>query len=564
MNRKQTVPAILAVIWSVIIAWQVVEHTRFKEHARMALLNRARDITNSLATVIRSQRRFGGIVSKNRLESAMEDLIHMDELRSIALLNSFGEVVTSIGESMGSDLNKLPESGELWEEKTVTFLNLVDLGVDQQEYDSEEPRTLILTFPEPGPPGEGGPPPPPPERFRRDVKSGTDQISEEIFNLLGKFREEINSSTDHIRNAIDGFVRILRFEREIPSGTDSIRSASGQIAGNASRNPPGDERDQRRGDRGRGRRSPRFDRPFWMDQDQYQSLLEKQGLHGFIMVLSTHEYNTSLDKDIWMRSIIGAFSLLAMFGIWLAWQNLIKSSELQLRLVRASEMNAHLREMNVAAAGLAHETRNPLNIVRGYAQMISKQGDASTDIRTRSMKIIEEVDLITAQFNEFIDYSKPREPKRAPVVLNSVIRDVERALRSDLEDKEIDFQLSGPELTIHADESLLRQIIFNLLINSIQAVDQAGKIEIILKRSSALEACLEIQDNGPGVPKENQDKIFQPYFTTNEKGTGLGLAMVRQIVMSHGWSIDYMDAPRQGATFLISGMKTTPAASEQK
>ncbi|MGC9326476.1 MAG: sensor histidine kinase, partial [Candidatus Hinthialibacter sp.] len=155
------------------------------------------------------------------------------------------------------------------------------------------------------------------------------------------------------------------------------------------------------------------------------------------------------------------------------------------------------------------------------------------------------------------------EPKRAPILFNSVIRDVERALRSDLEDKEINVQLSGPELTIYADESLLRQIIFNLLINSIQAVSQAGTIEIHLKRVSALEACMEIQDNGPGVPKENQDKIFQPYFTTNENGTGLGLAMVRQIVMSHGWSIDYIDAPNQGATFRISGMKIA-AISEQK
>ncbi|MGC9326475.1 MAG: histidine kinase dimerization/phospho-acceptor domain-containing protein, partial [Candidatus Hinthialibacter sp.] len=413
MNRKQTVPVILALIWIVIIAWQVVEHNRFKEHARMALLNRARDITNSLATVIRSQRRFGGIVSKNRLESAMEDLIHMDELRSIALLNSFGEVVTSIGETMNADINKLPESGELWEEESVTFLNLVDLGVDQQEYDREEPRTLILTFPEPpSPPGEGVGPPPPPERFRRDVQSGTDPISNEIYNLLEeKYREEINSSTDYIRNAVNGFVHILRFEHEIPSGTAPIRDASGGIAETAGNDPRFGDRDygRGRGDRGRGR-FPRFDRPFWMDQEHYQSLLEKQGLHGFILVLSTHEFNTSLSKDIWMRSIIGAFSLLAMLGIWIAWRNLIKSSHLQLRLVRASEMNAHLREMNIAAAGLAHETRNPLNIVRGYAQMISKQDDASHDIRNRSLKIVEEVDRITAQFNEFIDYSKPREP----------------------------------------------------------------------------------------------------------------------------------------------------------
>ena len=75
--------------------------------------------------------------------------------------------------------------------------------------------------------------------------------------------------------------------------------------------------------------------------------------------------------------------------------------------VRASELTTHLKEMNLAAAGLAHETRNPLNIIRGLAQMISKQTDAPTEIREKSRAIVDEADKVTVQLNEFINYSRP-------------------------------------------------------------------------------------------------------------------------------------------------------------
>ncbi|MFB3787669.1 MAG: PAS domain-containing sensor histidine kinase [bacterium] len=522
MQRKTTIPLILVLIWLVIIGWQVIDHHRFKANVRTGLLNRTRDITNSLATVIRSMRRFGGVISKNRLEQALQDLSKQEDLQSIALLNALGEVVTSAGESTTPiDIDNLPQTGERWGTETVTYVNLVDLGVDPEDTRPGEPRTLILPLPEPRrderegppPPPDGGPPspdggpppfadgPPPPEWENRGPASATGALTE---------------------------------------ATPSEMGAA--------------DRD-RRGGPGARRRPPWFGRPFWMDESQYQSLLQKQGLHGFVLVLSTQGYNSALSKDLWMRSTIGGFSLLAMVGIWLAWRNQIKTGDLQLRLVRASEMNANLREMNIAAAGLAHETRNPLNIVRGLAQMIAKQTGIPDETRDRSVMITEEVDRVTAQLNEFIDYSKPRKPKPAPVAVHAVVQDVERALRSDLEDKAIEFQQSGPSLTVDADESLLRQVVFNLLINAIQSVPPGGRVEITTGRSSPAEGFLEIRDNGPGVPEENRDIIFQPYFTTHSKGTGLGLAVVRQIVMSHGWTVVCASPPEGGALFHIGGMR---------
>ena len=84
---------------------------------------------------------------------------------------------------------------------------------------------------------------------------------------------------------------------------------------------------------------------------------------------------------------------------------------------------------------------------------------------------------------------------------------------------------------------MLRQVLFNLLINAIQAVDANGQIQISRRRATLARRLLEIRDNGPGVPPERRQEIFKPYFTTNQKGTGLGLAVVSQIVLAHGWEI---------------------------
>jgi two-component system sensor histidine kinase HydH len=224
-------------------------------------------------------------------------------------------------------------------------------------------------------------------------------------------------------------------------------------------------------------------------------------------------------------------------------------------LVRTSEMNTHLKEMNLAAAGLAHETRNPLNIIRGLAQMISKQPSAIPEIQAKTRDIIDEADKVAAQLNEFINYSRPREVRRTKLALGQVVNEVVRALNYDQEEKKIKLQVKGEPLSIEADEQLLRQALFNLLLNAIQAVDGGGEIEIMAEKCNGSEAAIEVRDNGPGVPPERREEIFKPYFTTQTKGTGLGLAVVQQIVLAHGWDIQCLNNDPRGAVFRITHLK---------
>jgi signal transduction histidine kinase len=324
------------------------------------------------------------------------------------------------------------------------------------------------------------------------------------------------------------------------SGAD-LATASNSVRSSDSR--PSDRGGRPGGRDGRSRFGP----PPWM--------IQKKGVHSFAIKLSTQSMREATNRDLWLRSIICILASVSVVGLGLAWRTVTQSSELEVRLVRASELNTRLKEMNLAAAGLAHETRNPLNIIRGLAHMISKRPDSPPEICQKSREIIDETDRVTAQLNDFIDFSRPREVRRSAVALNAAVAEVVRALGSDIEEKAVRLEVAPDLPAIMADEQLLRQALFNLLINAIQAVDRNGEIRVVAAKNGGHEARLEIRDNGPGVPPDQRTEVFKPYFTTHAGGTGLGLAVVQQIVLAHGWEIACLPNEPRGAIFQIAHLK---------
>jgi signal transduction histidine kinase len=136
-----------------------------------------------------------------------------------------------------------------------------------------------------------------------------------------------------------------------------------------------------------------------------------------------------------------------------------------------------------------------------------------------------------------------------------VANEVVRALSYDIEEKKIRVEIKGERIFIEADDQLLRQVLFNLVLNAIQALNENGEIQILSQRSNGYEASIEVRDNGPGVPPERRAEIFKPYFTTQPKGTGLGLAIVQQNVLAHGWEIECVGNLPKGAIFRITHLK---------
>ena len=301
-----------------------------------------------------------------------------------------------------------------------------------------------------------------------------------------------------------------------PGGYQSpFTNAAGQIVMPP---PPNDM-----GDRPRGG----YRRPPWMrgmSDAEFKTLVTTHELHGLVLAMSTENYRAICVHDLWLRFVIAFFAGMSAAGAGLALRNVSK-------------------------------TRNPLNIIRGLAQMLSKQTDAPPDIREKTRVIMDETDKVTAQLTEFINYSRPREVRRSKIALKSAFAEVLRTLNHDLEEKKLRVETGGEQLSIEADEQLLRQVLFNLLINAIQAVGEGGQIQIQAKRESAIEASLEIRDDGTGVSPEQRQEIFKPYFTTHQKGTGLGLAVVSQIVLAHGWEIQCLPNTPKGAIFRITHLK---------
>jgi signal transduction histidine kinase len=299
-----------------------------------------------------------------------------------------------------------------------------------------------------------------------------------------------------------------------------------------------------------------------MDKEEYDALIKTQGVHSLVISLSTEDLRRAVRGDFLLRFLVGAMASGAALVSALAWRNLSRNAELQLRLVKAGEMNSHLAQMNFAAAGLAHETRNPLNLIRGLGQMIALHAQDSAKLKEHASAIIEEADRVTVQLNQFIDYSKPRQAHFAPVDVPRLVADVARTLVPDIEDKQIRLEPATAALTVEADEQLFRQALFNLLLNAVQAVEAGGHIQIRWRLTDREGAILEVCDDGPGVPEADRAEIFKPYVTKRPKGVGLGLAIVQQIVAAHRWEIGCLSHEPRGAIFRLSHLRPSAVRNE--
>jgi signal transduction histidine kinase len=503
-RRSALIYGLLFGVWLLVVGWQVEEHARVEAAAKNDLRNRSLEIADFCGAVVRANS-FRGTVLQNHLEPVLNELVSSRSNRlvsssgviSIALLNTAGKPLVAAGKTNLIPIGILSK-GEIWTRDNVTFVNPV-WGASVNSENHSNAMVVLPPF--------------------RDFSNSIPRDDRE-FRHREPPPNEVNFSNGPV--------------------------AAAHLETNAGAEPPPDENHPR------GPRRPPWMR--WMDENEFKALTAKRELHGLVLAMSTENFRAICTDDLWLRVIIILFAGISVAGVGLAWRNISKTSDLQIRLVRASELNSHLKEMNLAAAGLAHETRNPLNIIRGMAQMISKS-DAHAELREKSRAIVEETDKVTAQLNEFINYSRPREVHRAKIELNFAVAEVVRALNYDIEEKKIHVDAKIEPVFIEADEQLLRQALFNLLLNAIQAVGENGQIQFAAFKVSASEASLEIRDDGHGVPPEQRREIFKPYFTTHQKGTGLGLAVVQQIVLAHGWEIECLTNEPKGAIFRITHLK---------
>ncbi|MCG8589665.1 MAG: ATP-binding protein [Proteobacteria bacterium] len=186
------------------------------------------------------------------------------------------------------------------------------------------------------------------------------------------------------------------------------------------------------------------------------------------------------------------------------------------------------------AAGVAHEVRNPLGVIRASASMVKESFEAGEDPYRACEFICEEIDRLDGLIHGLLTFSRPTRPQPEKVSLEKLVdhalqlADAELAKRGITVEREADG--ATPELT--ADPDLLAQLIFGLILNAAQALEGEGRI-VLRTRFEAPGWRLEVADSGPGVSPEDAAHVFEPFFTTKATGTGLGLAMAERIAEAH-------------------------------
>jgi len=251
-------------------------------------------------------------------------------------------------------------------------------------------------------------------------------------------------------------------------------------------------------------------------------------------------------------SVVAAGWLLVVC-VAIAWRATVRLAEARGRTHMLEAEARHLRDLSQAAAGLAHETRNPLGLIRGWAQRLADSVANDAEGNT-ARALVEECDRVTARINQFLAFARPSDPRPERFDPASLVAELAALLEPDLAARRVTLSKMAPGNTVLADREMLREALFNLLQNAVQASGEGGVVETALRRGRDGRLCLEVADRGPGVAEEHVPRLFTPYFTTRPDGAGLGLAIVRRIAAAHGWEVGYRPRPGGGAVFWLDGI----------
>ena len=219
----------------------------------------------------------------------------------------------------------------------------------------------------------------------------------------------------------------------------------------------------------------------------------------------------------------------------------------------AMQRSARLADLGRVAAGLAHELRNPLASMSGSLELLAGQGAASEEDRRLMGIVLRESSRLNELVTDFLRFARPPPLRRQPTDVAALLEETLSVFANDPEAAGVRVVRALGPARAEADPDQLRQVIWNLLVNAAHAVQgRAGGGTLRVSCAGGGGAVtLEIEDDGRGIPPEDVEKIFMPFFTTKERGSGLGLATVHRVVDAHGGTVHVDSAPGRGARFTV-------------
>lgn len=222
---------------------------------------------------------------------------------------------------------------------------------------------------------------------------------------------------------------------------------------------------------------------------------------------------------------------------------------LQILAARADRMKA-LGEM---AARVAHEIRNPLGGIKGFASLLKRDLAGNPELEKMADYIVEGTDSLNRLVGQILQYARPVQPHLEKTNLVATLQEVQQYVLADssIDTQKIAIAIEAiSEISISIDASLFKSALLNLVVNAVQAMPEGGKITLSAYEEMGY-VILSIADTGTGISEENLSKLYSPFFTTKPEGNGLGLIEVQKVVQAHGGTIDVSSSLGKGTAFVI-------------
>lgn len=224
----------------------------------------------------------------------------------------------------------------------------------------------------------------------------------------------------------------------------------------------------------------------------------------------------------------------------------------QIRLKEELSRAQRLSSLGEMVAGVSHEIRNPLGIIRNSAGLLKKKMEKLDPKNMIPDIIVEESERLNNIITDFLNYARPREPNLSICKVEQVIDKNIAYLATQLSENgcKVDTQIDENLPEIMADSEMLYQAFLNIFLNAMQAMPDGGKILVNILPVNG-NVAIQIEDDGTGIDTEIMEKIWDPFFTTKEKGTGLGLGIVKNLIEAHGGNMNVENRTERGARVTI-------------
>ena len=234
----------------------------------------------------------------------------------------------------------------------------------------------------------------------------------------------------------------------------------------------------------------------------------------------------------------------------LLFRDLTEIEELRLHMQRLEK----LETLNIIIAGVAHEIKNPIAGIKGVASVLIETFEEDDDRKEYVARILGETNRVIDQVNNFFSFARPSKPKRELIDIYECTNSVVRLMEESGRRKRIDLIENNEDglPQVYVDKDQIKQIVLNLVTNAIQAIEEDGTVTVTNDKAFYKvlgKDCVRVQvhDSGPGIPDEVRNRLFDPFYTTKQSGTGLGLHISQTIVIEHGGRIEATNHPEGGA-----------------